>query len=93
MSAVARKSSSTVSQPSRLSRTSDGARSRQNTTTASSSRRGVKPVNAEIASQDTNRTSTAVSRKTTSKRQASGNLKAKEDEYRFIALAFIIYVL
>ena len=90
MSAVTRKSSSSVSQPSRLTRTSDGARSKQSTTVASSSRRGAKPASSETATQDTKTSAAVLSRKTASKRQASGNLEAKEDEYRFVSK--ILYV-
>ena len=91
MNAVSRKTTSTVFGQPRAIRSGEGSRKRQTTSTrtAPSSRQGSKPTSAGQTSKST--TSLTTNRPTKAgKKQLSDTLRAKEDEYRYSLVQYII---
>ena len=90
MSAVTRKSSSTVAGQPRRTRTSEGIRSKssQGAKTAPSSRQGaIKPSNSGPTFNARNAT-----KPKTGKKQQTDALRAKEDEYRLVNVTMLLFL-
>ena len=85
MSAVTRKTSSTVAGQPRSTRTSEGIRTKssQGAKTAPSSRQGAKPSSSGATSNAPSNRPSAAKPKTGKKHQTDV-LRAKEDEYRLV---------